>query len=145
MKNPQLAYQIKLLTRDEGLRLKPYRCTAGKLTIGVGRNLEDVGITKDEAEQLLANDISRVVVDIVKRIPWAMKLDDARFSVIHSMVFQMGIGGVMNFRKFLNALQMGDFTRASIEMMDSKWAQHDSPARAKRLAEVMRSGKLENL
>jgi lysozyme len=145
MKNPQLAYQIKLLTRDEGLRLKPYRCTAGKLTIGVGRNLEDVGITKAEAEQLLANDISRVVVDIVKRIPWAMKLDDARFSVIHSMVFQMGIGGVMNFRKFLNALQMGDFTRASIEMMDSKWAQHDSPARAKRLAEVMRSGKLENL
>jgi lysozyme len=145
MKNPQLAYQIKLLTRDEGLRLKPYRCTAGKLTIGVGRNLEDVGITKAEAEQLLANDISRVVVDIVKRIPWAMKLDDARFSVIHSMVFQMGIGGVMNFRKFLNALQMGDFTRASIEMMDSKWAQHDSPARAKRLAEVMRSGKLESL
>jgi lysozyme len=145
MKNPQLAYQIKLLTRDEGLRLKPYRCTAGKLTIGVGRNLEDVGITKEEAEQMLANDISRVVVDIVKRIPWAMKLDDARFSVIHSMVFQMGIGGVMNFRKFLNALQMGDFTRASIEMMDSKWAQHDSPARAKRLAEVMRSGKLENL
>jgi lysozyme len=145
MKNPQLAYQIKLLTRDEGLRLKPYRCTAGKLTIGVGRNLEDVGITKEEAEQLLANDISRVVVDIVKRIPWAMKLDDARFSVIHSMVFQMGIGGVMNFRKFLNALQMGDYVKASIEMMDSKWAQHDSPARAKRLAEVMRSGKLENL
>jgi lysozyme len=94
---------------------------------------------------MLANDISRVVVDIVKRIPWAMKLDDARFSVIHSMVFQMGIGGVMNFRKFLNALQMGDFVKASIEMMDSKWAQHDSPARAKRLAEVMRSGKLENL
>jgi lysozyme len=145
MKNPQLAYQIKLLTRDEGLRLKPYRCTAGKLTIGVGRNLEDVGITKEEAEQMLANDISRVTVDIVKRIPWALKLDDARFSVIHSMVFQMGIGGVMNFRKFLNALQMGDYTKASIEMMDSKWAQHDSPARAKRLAEVMRSGKLENL
>jgi lysozyme len=145
MKNPQLAYQIKLLTRDEGLCLKPYRCTAGKLTIGVGRNLEDVGITKEEAEQMLANDISRVVVDIVKRIPWAMKLDDARFSVIHSMVFQMGIGGVMNFRKFLNALQMGDYVKASIEMMDSKWAQHDSPARAKRLAEVMRSGKLENL
>jgi len=145
MKNPQLAYQIKLLTRDEGLRLKPYRCTAGKLTIGVGRNLEDVGITKEEAEQMLANDISRVVVDIVKRIPWAMKLDDARFSVIHSMVFQMGIGGVMNFRKFLNALQMGDYVKASIEMMDSKWAQHDSPARAKRLAEVMRSGKLEIL
>jgi lysozyme len=145
MKNPQLAYQIKLLTRDEGLRLKPYRCTAGKLTIGVGRNLEDVGITKAEAEQLLANDISRVVVDIVKRIPWAMNLDDARFSVIHSMVFQMGIGGVMNFRKFLTALQMGDYTKASIEMMDSKWAQHDSPARAKRLAEVMRSGKLETL
>jgi lysozyme len=145
MKNPQLAYQIKLLTRDEGLRLKPYRCTAGKLTIGVGRNLEDVGITKAEAEQLLANDISRVVVDIVKRIPWAMNLDDARFSVIHSMVFQMGIGGVMNFRKFLTALQMGDYTKASIEMMDSKWAQHDSPARAKRMADTMKTGTLEKI
>jgi lysozyme len=145
MKNAQLAYQIKLLTRDEGLRLKPYRCTAGKLTIGVGRNLEDVGITKAEAEQLLANDISRVVVDIVKRIPWAMNLDDARFSVIHSMVFQMGIGGVMNFRKFLTALQMGDYTKASIEMMDSKWAQHDSPARAKRMADTMKTGTLEKI
>jgi lysozyme len=145
MKNPQLEYQIKLLTRDEGLRLKPYRCTAGKLTIGVGRNLEDVGITKDEADMMLANDISRVVVDIVKRFPWALSLDDARFSVLHSMVFQMGIGGVANFRKFLNALQSGDYVKASIEMLDSKWAQHDSPARAKRLSVVMRSGVLEKI
>ena len=143
MTNTQLQYQIKLLTRDEGLRLKPYRCTAGRLTIGVGRNLEDVGITKEEAEQMLSNDISRVVVDIVKRLPWALNLDDARFSVLHSMVFQMGIGGVMNFKKFLFALQSGDYTKASIEMLDSKWAQHDSPARAKRLSIVMRSGELE--
>ena len=145
MKTEQLTYQIKLLTRDEGLRLKPYRCTAGKLTIGVGRNLEDVGITKAEAEQLLANDISRVVANIVKRIPWAMNLDDARFSVIHSMVFQMGIGGVIKFRKFLTALQMGDYTKASIEMLDSKWAQHDSPARAKRMADTMKTGTLEKI
>jgi lysozyme len=145
MKSDQLSYLIKLLKRDEGERLKPYRCTAGKLTIGVGRNLEDVGITKEESDYLLANDISRVTVEITRHLPWALKLDDARFSVILSMVFQMGMGGVRNFRKFLNALQMGDYTKASIEMMDSKWAQHDSPARAKRLAEVMRTGKPEAL
>ena len=145
MKTEQLSYLIKLLKRDEGERLKPYRCTAGKLTIGVGRNLEDVGISKEESDYLLTNDISRVTVEISRHLPWALKLDDARFSVILSMVFQMGMGGVRNFRKFLNALQMGDYTKASIEMMDSKWAQHDSPARAKRLSEVMRTGIMEKL
>lgn len=145
MKTEQLSYLIKLLKRDEGERLKPYRCTAGKLTIGVGRNLEDVGISKEESDYLLTNDISRVTVEISRHLPWALKLDDARFSVILSMVFQMGMGGVKNFRKFLNALQMGDYTKASIEMMDSKWAQHDSPNRAKRLSEVMRTGIMEKL
>ena len=145
MKTEQLSYLIKLLKKDEGERLKPYRCTAGKLTIGVGRNLDDVGISKEESDFLLTNDISRVTVEISRHLPWALKLDDARFSVILSMVFQMGMGGVKNFRKFLTALQMGDYTRASIEMMDSKWAQHDSPARAKRMSETMRTGNLEKL
>jgi lysozyme len=145
MKTEQLTYLIKLLKKDEGERLKPYRCTAGKLTIGVGRNLEDVGITKEESDYLLTNDISRVTVEISRHLPWALKLDDARFSVVLSMVFQMGMGGVKNFRKFLTALQMGDYTKASIEMLDSKWAQHDSPARAKRMANTMKTGTLENV
>lgn len=145
MKSDQLMYLISLLKRDEGERLKPYRCTAGKLTIGVGRNLEDTGISQDESDYLLANDISRVTVEITRHLPWALKLDDARFNVLLSMVFQMGMGGVMRFKKFLTALQMGDYTKASIEMLDSKWAQHDSPARAKRLSEVMRSGVAEKL
>jgi lysozyme len=145
MKSDQLMYLITLLKRDEGERLKPYRCTAGKLTIGVGRNLEDTGISQDESDYLLANDISRVTVEITRHLPWALKLDDARFNVLLSMVFQMGMGGVLRFKKFLNALQSGDYVKASIEMLDSKWAQHDSPARAKRLSDVMRSGIAEKL
>jgi lysozyme len=129
---------VALLKQEEGLRLKPYHCSAGKLTIGVGRNLDDVGITEDEAYQLLVNDIERVTMDLDAHIPWWRQVDHDRQTILISMAFQMGIAGLMKFKRFIAAMERGDFLTAADEMLDSKWAREDSPSRAQRHAAIIR-------
>lgn len=100
------------LIRDEDERLRVYRCTAGKQTIGVGRNLDDVGIsaaetkalgittagciangiTRAQSRALLANDIGRAEQDLDRTLPWWRSLSDARQRVLLNMCFNMGIG-----------------------------------------------------
>ncbi|MDP2172765.1 MAG: hypothetical protein Q8J62_03235 [Candidatus Cloacimonadaceae bacterium] len=84
------------LLRHEGLRLKPYRCTAGKLTIGIGRNLKDCGISQTEAYVLLENDIQNCEKQILDEIPEIYNaLDEVRKSVLLNMCFNLGIGGLL--------------------------------------------------
>jgi len=130
---------VEQLVRDEGLRLKPYRDSVGKLTIGVGRNLDDVGVTQAEALALLANDIQNARNHLEQYLPWAGGLDEVREAALVNMCFNMGIGGLMNFRKFLAALQAGDYKTAAAEMLDSLWAQQVGP-RAQRLALQIETG-----
>ena len=77
------------LIRHEGLRLKPYRCTAGKLTIGVGRNLDDNGITRKEAQSLLANDVNRAEAEVMRIVPQFHALDEVRQAVLIDMLFNV--------------------------------------------------------
>ena len=134
------------LLRDEGCLLKPYRDQVGKLTIGVGRNLDDVGLSQTEADFLLDNDISRASAAVVAHIPWAMALDEVRRAVLINMSFNMGIGntargtGLLGFPKFLAACERGDWATAAAEMLSSKWATQVG-VRADRLAEQMREGR----
>lgn len=131
---------LSLLIQDEGLRLKPYKDTVGKWTIGIGRNLDDVGITEAEAKYLCLNDITRVERDLDSKLPWWRgALNEKRQLVLASMCFQLGIGGVMKFPKFLAALQRGDYADAANEMRESLWAKQ-TPARCERLARMMVEG-----
>lgn len=102
----------KEIARDEGDKLKVYRCTAGKLSIGKGRNLDDVGISAEEtrvlgitvasciakgitqaqSDYLFRNDIARSEADLDRNLPWWRKLGDARQRVLLNMCFNMGIG-----------------------------------------------------
>jgi len=127
------------LVRDEGLALKPYTDTVGKLTIGVGRNLTDVGISKQEALDLLSADIARVQTDLARALVWTLKLDTVRRAVLLNMTFNMGIGGLLGFVRFLDRVRAGDYEQAAVEMLDSKWAGQVGD-RAKRLAQQMQSG-----
>lgn len=111
------------LAEHEGLRLKPYRDTVGKLTIGIGRNLDDKGISEAEAYYLLNNDIHDVNKQLIKHIPWYVNLPPNARRVLQDMCFNLGIYGLLGFKKFLSALQAGDIERAKVEMMDSKWAK----------------------
>lgn len=121
------------LRRDEGLRLKPYRCTAGKLTIGYGRNLDDIGITRDEAEQLLRDDVWRVLVELDRDMPWWRDLSTDRQRALANMALNLGLPRLKEFRKMLAALQRGDWEEAARQALDSRWANQVGQ-RARRIA-----------
>ena len=127
------------LVLHEGLKLKPYRCTAGKLTIGVGRNLDDKGLSKAESLLLLDNDIAEVE-DAIKGYDWVQRLDPIRRKVIVDMAFNLGVSGLRGFRRMIAALEQGDYEQAHTEMMDSKWFLQVK-TRGIRLVEMMRTGK----
>jgi lysozyme len=122
---------------DEGVKLKPYRCTAGKLTIGVGRNLDDVGITDAEAFRLLDNDLDRVLAQCRSHIPWFDAAPEEVQQVLANMAFNLGIVGLLQFKATLGWLQVAQYQKAADAMFDSKWAGQVG-ARAERLAERVR-------
>ena len=127
------------LLRDEGCRLKVYTDLVGKLTIGVGRNLEDKGISLAEAEMMLDNDIRDFTADVLVAIPWAVGLDEVRREALVNMAFNMGTQGLLGFKRALAALHRGDWATASEHMLESKWASQVG-MRAERLAAQVRSG-----
>lgn len=124
------------LIMHEGLKLTPYRCTAEKLTIGVGRNLDDVGITQDEAEYLLDNDILRCCDDLDRNMSWWRDLSETRQRVLVDMVFNLGISRFMKFQNAIDAMANGNYAGAAAEMLDSRWADQVGQ-RAMRLANAM--------
>lgn len=130
------------LERDEGLRLKPYRDTVGKLTIGVGRNLDDVGISEEEARQLLANDVERTVAGLDAALPWWRQLDPVRGRVIVNMAFNVGVDGLLKFHNTLAAVQTGNYVGAANGMLSSRWATQVGE-RAKRLSAMMATGEAQ--
>lgn len=130
---------VRQITLHEGVRLKPYRCTAGKLTIGIGRNLEDRGITLAEAQQLLANDLVDIRNGLVNALPWVGNLDDVRQRVLVDMAFNLGLAGLLQFERTLAAIKAGEYQRAATMMLQSKWARQTGQ-RAERLARMMVTG-----
>ena len=136
MNYQKLLDQVKF---DEGLRLSVYKCTANKLTIGYGRNLEDNGISEDEAEELLLNDLARIEAALDREYLLVDTHNDARQSVLMNMAYQMGVRGLLGFKIMLGAYRGKDYSTAADEMLNSRWAKQ-TPGRAKRLAEQMRSG-----
>lgn len=130
----------KQLRRDEGSRLKPYIDSVGKMTIGVGHNLSDVGITEDVQELLLNNDIDDVEQALDNNYPWWHSMDEARQLVLANMCFNMGIHVLSGFKNTLDAMQRGDYQTAAAGMKSSKWAEQVGP-RAERLILMMERGK----
>ena len=128
-----------LIKHHEGLRLKPYKCTANKLTIGYGRNIEDNGISTDESEYLLRNDIDECRHTLRRNLLFWTELCEVRQAVLLDMCFNLGWPRLSGFRKMINALAVKDFTLAAAEMMDSRWA-NQVPNRAATLIKMMASG-----
>jgi len=138
---PSLLQKVKdQLLRHEGLKLKPYRCPAGKLTIGVGRNLEDRGITQKEAYILLENDILRCENELLAELPEVYhSLNETRKSALLNMCFNLGISGLIEFKNTLAFIGAGDFEQTANGMLASKWAKQVG-RRAIELSELMRKG-----
>jgi lysozyme len=130
------------LRRHEGTRTHPYYCTSGKITIGVGRNLTDRGLEPDIIRELFRRDVASAKRQAAQILgdSWR-QLNVPRQDAVTNMVYQLGMGGVSRFKKFLIALKAHDYELAASEMLDSKWAARDTPGRALELAEQMRVGR----
>jgi len=130
----------KWLELDEGCKLKPYYCTAGKLSIGVGRNLEDTGITRAEAQFMLEGDIVRLMKELDELFPEWRDLSETRQMVVLNMCFNMGTFGFLNFKRTIAYMRAEEFSKAADEMLRSQWADQVGD-RAKRLSDAMREDK----
>ncbi len=133
---------IKQLRRDEGDVLHCYFDSLGFATIGVGRLIDKKkggGITPEESAYLLNNDIDKRMVELRKRLPWMFELDDARQGVLLNMSFQLGVDGLLGFKNTLAMVKAKDYNGAAKGMLRSLWYRQ-TPARAKRLSEQMRTG-----
>lgn len=130
---------LKLLIKHEGLQLKAYRCSQGKLTIGVGRNIEDLGITQGEALVLLVNDIDRIQSEAKDLIASYELLDDVRKTVVLSMIFNLGATRFSKFKNLINFVNEGNFIQAAAEMQTSLW-YYQVGKRAEDLYQMMLTG-----
>ena len=132
---------MELIRKHEGWCLELYTCTAGKSTIGFGRNLDNIGITEDEAEYLLMGDVKRSEEDVLKVFDADLlySISCNRYSVLVNMMFNLGLTRFSGFKNMIQAIKDGDFTAAAHEMLDSKWAKQVKQ-RAYELANMMERG-----
>lgn len=133
---PTLKDQLILHERE---CLYPYSDTVGKLTIGVGRNLSDKGISHTTAMQMLDEDILECEKDL-STFPWFSKLDPIRKRVLLDMRFNLGSKGFHSFKSVIASVERGDYVGASAGMLDSRWARQ-TKTRALRLSQMMSSGR----
>ena len=130
------------LKRDEGVVNHAYTDSLGFTTIGVGRLIDfrrGGGLSDSEVDYLLNNDIADKTAQVLAALPWATKLSEPRRAVLVNMAFQMGIGGLLKFKRTLGSIEDGQFFEAAVEMLKSTWAQQ-TPTRAHRLATQMETG-----
>jgi lysozyme len=130
------------LLREEGAESCAYQDSLGYWTIGVGRLIDSRkggGLSNDEIEFLLENDIKRNYEAVLKALPWMEKLSDQRQAVLIEMAFQMGVSGLLQFKRTLGSIEDGQYGEAAVEMLESKWAKQ-TPKRAYRMALQMETG-----
>lgn len=130
-----LKERIKL---HEGKRNRPYKDSLGVLTIGYGRNLDDVGISDAECDYLFERDFDRAQQHAA-RFTFFADLNKTRQGVIIEMIFQLGFAGTSRFRKFIGAIKQEDWGEAKAQMLDSRWHKQ-TPERCEELAEIFGRG-----
>ena len=114
---------LQQLMIHEGLKLQPYYCTSDKLTIGVGRNLDDVGITTDEAEYMLMNDVKRVTEQCEGAFEWFNVAPDQVQEAVINLVFNMGLTAFKKFKMTIGHLEAGRYELAGAELLNSRYAE----------------------
>lgn len=128
------------LKREEGWSATVYNCSEGYETIGYGRNISATGpgITKEEGEFLLSNDIARCVSELEAALPWVSGCDRIVANVLVELCYQLGLPTLLKFKLTLNHLQRDEYVLGASELLRSRFAKQ-TPARAQRLAERLRS------
>lgn len=133
-----------LLIREEGFKPYAYQDHLGYWTIGYGKLIDERrggGITKEEALYLLRNEINAKTAELRAAIPWIDNLDEVRRTILIAMAFQMGVDGVLGFRRTLGEVEVGNYAQAAANMRQSLWYDQ-TPSRAERMAIAMETGVL---
>ena len=130
---------IDQLRIHEGVEKTVYNDSEGIPTIGVGRNLRDRGLSDDEIDYLLSNDIDIVVDELAEVMPWWKDLDEVRQRVLCDLVFNLGMPRFSGFKKSISYMKQQMWDQAADELLDSKWARQVG-RRAQTLSEMMRTG-----
>jgi len=116
----------KMLKRHEGTETHAYVDTVGKITIGVGRNIDDeggIGLSEEEIDFMLGNDIDRVEDELASNFSWFVDLDEARYDALINICFNLGLPRLLKFENALEAMASEDYNLAAVEFLDSRWAQ----------------------
>ena len=131
----------EMLRRHEGVRNFVYMCSEGYETIGVGRNIAEsgLGLSDDEVDYLLDNDIKRVKDELTDEYYWFGGLNDARQEAMIDISFNLGQTRLRGFKKALDAMASEDFDIAADEFMDSRWSEQVGN-RAIEVTEMIRTG-----
>lgn len=129
----------KQLSIDEGYSETLYKCSKGKLTIGIGRNIEDRGLNQDEVDFLFLNDIKLSIEELERTFPFFKNLTQLRQEVLINMHFNLGLPKMLTFKNMIEELENENYLNASDEMIDSLWYKQNTN-RVKRLAQQMIKG-----
>jgi len=130
----------RLLIKHEGFKLEPYRDSLGNLTVGVGRNLDSVGLYREEVLYMLDNDIARCDRELRHNFKWYLGLSDVRQDAMINLCFNLGITRLLGFKKALAAMARDDFDEAADEFLDSRWATQVGD-RATDVTNMIRTGR----
>jgi len=149
---------FRVLVKEEGIKLDPYRDHMGWWTIGIGHLIDrrkggglppwvkpSFPITQTEAEEMCRDDIATMGVGLKNQLHWWENTSDVARSLLVLMAFQLGVGGVLVFKRMLEAVKGGDFDLAAKEMRDSAWWRVQTPQRAERMAQAMETQSLRGL
>ena len=133
----------EMLKRHEGVKTHAYKCSASKITVGVGRNIDPkggIGLTEDEIDYLLQNDIDRIISELDFQYEWFSDINSARQDAMIDISFNLGQTRLRKFEKALTAMSQNNWSKAADEFMDSKWSTQVGN-RAKELTNIIRTGK----
>jgi lysozyme len=142
MERSEMEKLLEMLKRHEGVKSHVYLCSAGYETIGVGRNISKsgIGLSDDEVDYLLENDITRVIKELSSEYPWFNDLDDVRKDAMIDISFNLGATRLRGFKNALSAMESADYILAAKEFLDSKWSR-DVKGRSHELASMIETGK----
>jgi len=113
----------KLLIKHEGYQKKAYEDSVGAVSIGVGRNLDELGLSDEEIMYLLNNDTIRCDKELINCFTWYSQLSRVRQEVMLMLCFNLGLTRLRKFVKALSCMERGEFSLAADHFLDSKWAK----------------------
>ena len=131
---------IDLIKKHEGYKPRVYKDHLGFDTIGIGFKVDQLYLTEDVCETILTQKLSALELEITQKFDWFRTSHGNIKTVVLSMCYQMGVTGFSKFTKTISYLAVGDMDKASEEMLDSRWAREQTPARAQELSNLLKRG-----